>query len=101
MCQSAKSPLTSEKTVQGGAVTRAVRRIRSHSLHAHPGNTRSCAHMHTFTHTFGHAKILQLHLFREGEEKQKQKQNKTRLINVLRIQFLYIKFTQNYRCGSV
>lgn len=40
MCLRVKSPLTSEKTVQGGAVTGAVRRIRRQtpphrSLHAH------------------------------------------------------------------
>lgn len=41
MCLRAKSPLTPEKTVQGGAVARAVRRIRRQTPYNHCRNTVS------------------------------------------------------------
>ena len=48
MCPCAKSSLTSERTVQGGAVAGAVRRIRGKTLH-HSPHAHSLTHIHTHT----------------------------------------------------
>lgn len=66
ICLCAKSPLTSEKTVQGGAVTRAVSRIRRqtpyHSLHAHCRNTHTHTHQfrYTLVYTWLHTNTLMI-----------------------------------------